>query len=95
MTDTPTASVIPMRDGLTVTRDRKAEFVNHMAQCFDSFTQRNGHEPDASVFVFCGLKQPADVFWTIRGDSQGGSTTILAFAQAAISRQIINPPAED
>lgn len=93
-TQAPPSLVVPIHAGMTVTRDRKAEFLNHLAQCFDSYTARNGYEPDASVFVLCGLKQTADCYWSIRGDSEGGGTTILALAQTAISKEIINPSGE-
>ncbi len=61
------------------------------AQAYDSHVRTHGVEPDAMVNIYCGLKQPADVYWAVRGDSEGGATSVLALAQAALNRAIVNP----
>lgn len=83
------AEVIPLRRGAQVHSDRKANFINHAGQVFDSYALRYGEQPDAMVMVLGGLRQAAETFWIVRGDSEGGATTMLALAQASIQRQLI------
>lgn len=85
------AEVVPLRPGTAVRSDRKADFLAHIARSFDSYAGRRGEQPDSIVVVMGGLKQTADVFWTIRGESQGGGTSVLCLAQAAITREIVDP----
>lgn len=83
-------NVTPIRGG-QVTSDRKAEFIRNVASGYDAYVEAHGEEPDALVHVLCGLKQTARCGWMIQGASQGGSTTILAFAHAMLMREIVNP----
>lgn len=81
------ARILPFR-GAAVHNDRKANFVNHAGSCFDSYVAKTGQEPDALVVVLGGLKQDAIPSWTVQGDSEGGATTMLALAAAALGREI-------
>jgi hypothetical protein len=82
------ATVIPIRAGSQINNDRRANFVNHVAASFDSYRIAHGQDPDALVMVLGGLKQTGEAYWIIRGDSEGGCTTMLSFAQATIQREI-------
>jgi hypothetical protein len=85
------AQIIPMRRGMTVSSDRKAEFLAHVGRCFDSYAWKQDQKPDAIVLVLGGIKQPAHVYWTIRGDSEGGGTSMLSLAASALTREIVEP----
>jgi hypothetical protein len=82
--------VVPLRAGAPIHNDRKANFLRHVAASFDSYVLKHGYDPDALVMVFGGLKQSAEPYWIIRGESEGGATTMLAFAQATLQREIAN-----
>lgn len=92
-----TADVVSLRGG-EVENERRAAFVQAVAASFDLYVERNGQEPDAVVYVLCGIKQPPQIAWDIRGDSMGGPTSILSIAavhcqaEAAQSRQGISEP---
>lgn len=84
------AEIVPLRAGGQIHNDRKANFINNIGASFDSFTRKYGEQPDAMVIVLGGLRQAAETFWIVRGESEGGATTMLAFAQASIQRQLLN-----
>jgi hypothetical protein len=46
------ADVVPFKGA--VQSARKAQWLDHMAQGYDSFLENYGSEPDAFVFVFIG-----------------------------------------
>lgn len=83
-------NVVGLR-GKPVESDRRAVFLNWLAQEFDSYVEATGREPDALVIVFGGLKQEARPSWMIRGESEGGGTTMLALAQATLMHEIASP----
>jgi hypothetical protein len=85
------AEVRAFRPGAPIVNDRRANFLRHTAASFDSYRLKYGDDPDAMVMVLGGLKQTAEAFWIVRGDSEGGGTTMLAFAQSALQREISNP----
>ncbi len=76
-----TADVISLKGG-EIKNERRALFVQAVAATFDFYVERHGYEPDALVYVICGLKQPSIVAWDIRGESKGGGGSILS--QAAV-----------
>lgn len=82
------ANVIGLRGSLPLRCDRKDQFVQNLSQSFDSYVRKYGEEPDAVVSVLGGLKQTAEAYWCVRSDSEGGGTTMLAVAQATLTREI-------
>lgn len=90
------ASVVTLNGG-PLQNESRAAFVQAVAASFDLYVERHGHEPDAIVYVLCGLKQPSTIAWDIRGDSMGGPTSVLSIAavhcqaEAASSRQGVDP----
>jgi hypothetical protein len=82
------AEIIPLRPGASIENVQRDNFTAHVAASFNSYSAKYGEEPDAMVLVLGGLKQSGEAFWIIRGDSQGGATSMLAFAQATIQREI-------
>lgn len=85
------AEIVPIRQGVMIREDRKSAFLSHVGQCFDSYVGARGENPDAIVLVFGGVKQSAEAYWTIRGNSQGGGTSMLSLAAATITREIVDP----
>lgn len=81
-------NVVPLRQGVDVQSAHRGDVVNHLANSYDSYTKAQGCEPDAAVVVFCGLKQSAEAYWIVRGDSSGGGSSILSLAAATITREI-------
>jgi hypothetical protein len=82
------AEIVPLRRGAPIRSDRKTDFVNHFAASFDSHAIKYSDEPEAFVVVFLGLKQSAEAYWLIRGDSKGGGTSVLCLAQGVLQREI-------
>jgi hypothetical protein len=85
-------NVVSLHGG-DIANARRQAFVQAVAASFDLYVEAYGHEPDAIVYVLCGLKQPSRIAWDIHGDSMGGPTSILSIAtvhcqaEAAASRQ--------
>lgn len=84
-------STVTAFPGAQISSDRRAHFLNYVAGAFDAYVKLHGEEPDAIVSVMGGLKQDARCSWTIGGASEGGATTMLAFAQAVLTRELCNP----
>lgn len=66
--------------GAKVDNDRRSRFVQCVAQSFDKYVADNGYEPEAIVYVLCGLKQSSRIAWDIHEGSAGGATSIIALA---------------
>jgi hypothetical protein len=88
------ADVVSLRPGIGTESERKALFLEAAAHSFDLYVNDYGAEPDSIVYVYGGLKQTARVGWAVQGASEGGMTSMLAFAQAVIIREICNPDGE-
>jgi len=84
------ANVVSLR-GAVVGSDRRTEFVRRLSDAFDEFVAKGHGEPEAIVFTLCGLKQPAQTFWLVQGDSEGGARSILALAAVAATKEAIDP----
>lgn len=80
--------VISIRPDVEVKDDRKAAFANHVAASFESYARKYGERPDSVVVVMGGLKQSAEAYWMVLGDSSGGSTTMLCLAASVLNREI-------
>ena len=80
--------VVALRGKAPIVRDRKDQFISNVSQSFDSYVRKYGYEPDAIVSVLGGVKQSTEAFWAIRGDSEGGGTSVLALATAVLNREI-------
>lgn len=74
-----TATVVSIKGG-EIENERRATFLQAVAASFDRYVSENGQEPDALVYVMCGLKQPSQIAWDIRGDSMGGPVSVLSLA---------------
>lgn len=77
--------------GVTVGSERKLHMVQVTAEAIDRYVEDFGEEPECAVLVLCGLKQTARVSYAIKGASIGGTTSILALAQATLANEIISP----
>lgn len=73
------ADVVTLRGG-PIENERRAAFLQPVAASFDHYVEANGQEPDAVVYVMCGIKQSSQIAWDIHGDSAGGPTSILSLA---------------
>ena len=71
--------VVSIKGG-EIENERRAAFVQAVAASFDLYLEATGVEPEAIVYVLCGLKLPARIAWDIRGDSIGGGSSILSMA---------------
>lgn len=67
-------------NGGPVDNERRQLFVQAVAASFDLYVNSYGYEPDALVYVLCGLKQASQIAWDIRGESKAGPTSILSLA---------------
>lgn len=74
-----TENVVSLKGG-PVENERRAAFLQAVAASYDIYTADNEHEPDAIVYVLCGLKQTSYIGWDIRGDSTDGPMSILSIA---------------
>lgn len=77
--------------GVTVGSERKLHMVQVTAEAIDRYVGDFGEEPECAVLVLCGLKQTARVSYAIKGASIGGTTSILALAQATLANEIVSP----
>ncbi len=90
------AKVVSLKGG-EIENERRAAFMQAVAASFDLYVSDHGHEPEAIVYVLCGLKQPSHIAWDIQGDSQGGPMSIISIAavhcmaEAQVSRQCRSP----
>lgn len=66
--------------------ERRAEVINAVAEAFDKYVDDYGVVPDGIVAVFGGVKQTAVVSWLVRGESEGGATSMQALAAFALMR---------
>jgi hypothetical protein len=76
----------PRADGLA-----REAFIQQVAQSFDAYVESYGHEPEALVMVWGGVKLTARTAWLCRGNTEGASVTMLSLAQAALMKEIVNP----
>ena len=65
-----------------INNPRRDRFMKAVVNSFDLYVRDNGHEPEAIVYVLCGLKQSSRIAWDVTGDSAGGATSIIALAAA-------------
>lgn len=87
-----TSTVVSLRGG-AIENERRQAFLRAVAASYDLYVEAHDQEPDAIVYVLCGLTQPSRIAWDIRGGSVAGPTSILSLAaihcqtEAASSRQ--------
>lgn len=86
-------NVVSLRGG-SLDSDRKQAFLNAVATSYEAYVDRYGYEPEAIVYTMLGLKQVAWTGWLVQGDSQGGSSSILALAGVAVTREVIKEDEE-
>lgn len=79
-------SVVSLHGG-EIMNDRRTGFLTTIAGSFDRYVEEHGFEPDAVVFTLCGIAQPSQCGWDIRGGSVEGPNSILALASVHISAQ--------
>lgn len=85
-------NVVSLKGG-PIENERREAFLQAVAASFDLYVESHAQEPDAIVYVLCGVKQPSRIAWDIRGESAGGPTSILSIAavhclaEAGASRQ--------
>lgn len=72
-------NVVSLKGG-AIENERRAAFMQAVVASFDLYVATYGQEPEAVVYVLCGLTQPSQIAWDIRGDSMGGPTSILSLA---------------
>lgn len=83
-------SVVSLHGG-EIQNDRRTGFLDTIAGSFDRYVKENGFEPDAVVFTLCGITQPSQCGWDIRGGSVDGPTSVIAVAAVHISAQAALP----
>lgn len=71
--------VVSLKGG-AIENERREAFMRAVATSYDFYVEEHGHDPDAIVYVLCGIKQPSQIAWDIQGESQGGPTSILSLA---------------
>lgn len=81
---------VPLHKGLFLASEARAAFLQQAAGGFDAYVEAYGHEPDAMIHVYCGLKQTARSGWLFRGESEGGGTSLLALASATLMKDAIS-----
>lgn len=74
-----TGNVISLKGG-AIENERREAFMRAVATSYDLYAESYGHDPDALVYVLCGIKQPSQIAWEIQGESQGGPLSVLAIA---------------
>lgn len=81
------AAVVPLR-GEQLDSSGRAAFLAHVAESFDKYVATYGHEPDALLAVFAGIRQPAHSFWLIRGDSEGAANAMLLLGAHTLQAEV-------
>ena len=66
--------------GGEIASERKARFLDSVALSFDNYVDEHGFEPEAVVYVLCGVTQPSRIAWDITADSVGGPISCIALA---------------
>lgn len=74
-----TDNVVSLKGG-EIENERRAAFMRAIAASFDLYVATYGQEPDATVYVLCGLQQPSQIGWDVRGGSEKGLTSVLSLA---------------
>ncbi len=77
------ASVVSIR-GADIASARRAQVLNHVASSYDNYVAKFGVEPDAHFMVLCGIRQDTSASWLVSGESEGGSSALLALSGAAL-----------
>lgn len=86
------SNVVSLKGG-EVENERREAFMRAIATSYDLYVTDNGQDPDAVVYILCGLKQPSVIAWDIQGASMDGASSILSLAavhcltEAGASRQ--------
>jgi len=79
--------------GGPVESERRAAFLQSVAQSFDAYVTDYGDEPEAIVYVMAGITQASRIAWHIVGASESGVASVLSLAavhcltEAGMSRQ--------
>ena len=73
-------NVVALKRGTQIANARREAFLQAVSASFDHYVEKQGHEPDAVVYVLCGLKQTSSIGWHVTGDSEGGATSVLSMA---------------
>lgn len=74
-----TDNVISLNGG-AIENERRQAFMQTVAAAFDKYVADHGSEPDAIVYILCGLTQTSSIGWDIKGGSADGATTLLSLA---------------
>lgn len=72
-------NVVSLKGG-SLNQERRDQFAKAVAISFDRYVEEYGSEPDALVYVLCGIRQPSHIAWDVQGDSKGGVTSVLSIA---------------
>lgn len=84
-------TVIALNATVRIADDRKAAFLDAVAQSYERYVADFGEVPDALACVMGGLKQRARVSYEINGASRDGAISFLALATMALTKEIVNP----
>lgn len=66
--------------GAEISNARREAFMRAVAASFDIYVEARGEEPEALVYVLCGVKQPSQIGWDVHGESRAGVTSVLSLA---------------
>lgn len=87
---TPSGEKVVSLTGAPVTEDRREAFLAAVGLSYDLYVKSEGAEPDAIVYVLNGLRKSSRLGWHTSGESQGGSTAIIALAAIHIMAEAQN-----
>lgn len=71
--------------------ERRDAFMQAVSQSFEVYVSKAGYEPEAIVYVLCGVSQNSQIGWQIDGQSQGCATSVLSLAAVHCISEAGNP----
>lgn len=85
------SSVVALNKTVRVADDRKAAFLDAVAQSYDVYVSEFDQTPDGIAYVMGGVFQTARVAHHVTGASASGASSFLALASVAITKDLIAP----
>ncbi len=65
--------------------DRRDQFAQSVAEAFEAYVAKTGHEPDAVAFIMGGIKQQSVTSWDVHGESEQGVISFLSMSALHLS----------
>lgn len=73
------SSVVSLSGG-EIVNERREAFMRSVAASYGLYLRSYGQEPEAIVYVLCGMAQPSQIAWDIRGASEVAVSSVLSLA---------------